>query len=237
MATPKFIKNISRIRFIRILASSIGTRYIEFIKRSCEWQVRNLSSPEQLISEGSPFIVCFWHGRLLMMSHAWAYDRSFRMLISTHADGQLISKIIQNLGFKTINGSSQRGGSHALRKMTRALTNGDCIGLTPDGPRGPYMQAGMGAVILAKLSGVPILPLTYSVSKWRVLGSWDKFIIPMPFSKGIFIWGEPINVSKNTGKEELEEIRKLLESKLKNMTKEADGMMGQLTPNFPITEN
>lgn len=237
MATPKFIKNISRNKYIRIIATSIGARYIKFIKRSCEWQIRNLSFPGTLISEGSPFIVCFWHGRLLMMSCAWTYNRSFKMLISTHPDGQLISKIIQNLGFKTIGGSSQQGGSYALRKMTRALTNGDCVGLTPDGPRGPYMKAGMGAIILAKLSGVPILPVTYSVSKWRVLSSWDRFIIPMPFSKGVFIWGEPINVSQNTRKEELEKIRQSLEEKLKNMTLEADEMMGQLTPNSPITEN
>src|ERR1700739_4204747 len=89
---------------------------------------------------------------------------------------------------------TRRGGSAALRTMVKRLRGGDCVGITPDGPRGPAMTASVGIVNLARLAGVPIIPITYATSRRSVLPTWDCFHFPWPFGRGVYLWGEPIQV-------------------------------------------
>ena len=98
------------------------------------------------------------------------------------------------------------------------------------GPRGPRMRAGHGAIALAKLSGVPILPVSYSASRCKIFQSWDRFFLPLPFAKGIFIWGEPIKISKQANKQEIELARQKLEEQLTQLSQSADTIVGQTTP-------
>jgi len=230
MATPVFIKALSRNETLRSFACLLGSLYIRFIHATGNWRIENRDIPEKFLAEGKTFITCFWHGRLMMMSYAWPYQPSFSMLISSHADGQLIAKTINRLGFGTLAGSTKRGGSEALRAMVRTLKDGGYVGITPDGPRGPRMRATSGAVALAKLAGVPILPLSYSVQSWKMFSSWDRFILPSLFSKGVFVWGEPIEISSDADDAELEASRLGLESALTTVTKQADDLCGQVTP-------
>ena len=92
------------------------------------------------------------------------------------------------------------------------------------------MQASNGAIALARLSGVPILPLSYSASSWKMFKSWDRFILPTPFAKGVFIWGEPIEIAKDADDNALEAAREQLETALTQITRQADGLLGQTTP-------
>ena len=101
-----------------------------------------------------------------------------------------------------------------MREMVRASREYD-IGITPDGPRGPKYVVQEGVIALARLTGVPILPLTFGSSKKKVFASWDAFNLPYPFSRGVFVWGEPIYVRKE---DDMEEKRKELELKLREMT-------------------
>lgn len=230
MATPKFIKKISRNNILRNFACFLGSLYIRFIYASGHWRIENQSIPETLINDGKTFITCFWHGRLLMMSFAWPYNPSFHMLISAHPDGQLIAKTIKQLGFNALSNSGENKGALAMRSMVRALKRGNYVGLTPDGPRGPRMRAGHGAVTLAKLSGVPILPLSYSASRCKIFQSWDRFFLPLPFAKGVFIWGEPIEITRKADKKDIELARQDLEKQLNQLTLSADTLLGQITP-------
>lgn len=236
MPTPALIKNISRNSALRGFACFLGSLYIRFIHATGQWRIENSAGPDKLIAEGKTFITCFWHGRLLMMSYAWPYTPTFHMLISDHADGQLIAKTINRLGFDTIAGSTRRGGGAALRAMVRTLKDGGYIGITPDGPRGPRMRASTGALALAKISGVPIVPLSYSASSWKMFQSWDRFVLPAPFSKGVFIWGEPIEVSPDADDAALERARQQLEAALTHLTQQADELSGQITPQAEVGE-
>jgi hypothetical protein len=92
------------------------------------------------------------------------------------------------------------------------------------------MRAGNGAIALAKLSGVPILPISYSSSRCKIFKSWDRFLLPLPFTKGVFIWGKPIKISENATKLEVEISRQKLEEQLTELTKTADKLVGQTTP-------
>src|SRR5690606_1211659 len=140
------------------------------------------------------FLVAFWHGRLLMMSVAWPYAAPFSMVVSQHPDGQLIARTIAHLGFGSIAGSTTRGGSAVMRAMLRALAGGGCVGLTPDGPQGPRMNASTGVIQAARLAGVPVVPVAYAARPCRLLDSWDRLMVPLPFCRGIVRWGEPIEI-------------------------------------------
>lgn len=164
------------------------------------------------------FILAFWHGRLLMMPFCY-HGKRIKLLISQHKDGELLAKAMERFGYGAIRGSTTRGGVQAMREMVKAIKESD-IAITPDGPRGPRYVVQEGVVALARLSGVPIIPVTFGSSKKKVFGSWDAFNLPYPFSRGTFLWGEPIYVSKD---DDMEGKRKELEVKLKEMTEFVDG--------------
>jgi hypothetical protein len=132
---------------------------------------------------------------------------------------------------ETIAGSTTRGGSSALREILKRLKQGGCVGVTPDGPRGPPMTVSIGIVNIARLAGVPIVPLTYATSRRRVLATWDRFHLALPFGRGLFLFGEPIEVAAELDEEGLENARRLLETRMVEMAREADRLVGhQMSP-------
>jgi lysophospholipid acyltransferase (LPLAT)-like uncharacterized protein len=159
------------------------------------------------------------------------------MLISTHRDGQIIARTVSHFGIETVAGSSSHGGSAALRAMLRALKEGVCVGITPDGPRGPRMRASDGIVQVARLSGATVLPCSFSATRRRVVGSWDRFVIAWPFSRGVFVWGRPITVPRDADAAAQESAREAIEAELNAITVEADARMGHapLAPAEAVT--
>jgi lysophospholipid acyltransferase (LPLAT)-like uncharacterized protein len=200
--------------------------YIRLVFLTSRFETEGGALPVACWDEKRPFILAFWHGRLLLAPKAWRHGASMKMLISSHADGRIIADAIRHFGLGTIAGSTSRGGTGALRAMLKALGSGENIGVTPDGPRGPAMRASPGIVAAARLSGAPILPLSYATSRRRILGSWDRFHLALPFSRGIFIWGEPVTVARDAGPEALEEARLTLENRLNAITEAADRRFG-----------
>ncbi len=239
MATPQFIKNFSRNPILRAAVSLLGSIYIRFVHSTGVWRHEGYHIPQKFWAEGKPFIACFWHGRLMMMPYNWPRDIPFYMLISGHADGQLIADTIGRFGFKSLVGSTKRGGSSALRAMIKVLKDGGCIGITPDGPRGPRMRASDGAVSLAKLSGTPLVPVSFSARRRRVMTSWDRFILPLPFSSGVFLWSDPIEVSRDADDNEMEAARARLEESLNLVTNEVDRLCDQqiIEPDLAVKES
>jgi lysophospholipid acyltransferase (LPLAT)-like uncharacterized protein len=123
--------------------------------------------------------------------------RKMRVLISLHRDGQLISQVIGCFGQETVSGSTSRGGKEAVAEMLRALENGDNVSITPDGPRGPARIVTRGTATVSRLSGKPVLPVTFSASRARCLNSWDNFMLALPFGRIVFCVGAPIVINKD----------------------------------------
>ena len=121
-------------------------------------------------ASGRGVIIAFWHSRQLMMPLCYGGSR-LSILISEHRDGELIHRIVRRFGFDTVRGSTTRGGAQALRQMARLGTEGGDLAVTPDGPRGPRCVAQPGVVELAKLTGLPIIPLTFAASKKNSSGA------------------------------------------------------------------
>jgi lysophospholipid acyltransferase (LPLAT)-like uncharacterized protein len=221
-----FIKALLRSEAGLRLSCWLVQAYVRLVYRTCRWTVEGAPFPQAIHSAGGAFILAFWHGRLLMMPMAWQRLAPMHMLISSHADGRLIAGAVRHFDIDSVAGSSNDGGSAALRAMVRWLKSGDCVGITPDGPDGPAMRASRGIVAVAKLADAPVLPLAYATRRRRILGTWDRFHLPFPFSRGIFIWGEPIHIGAELDPTAMEERRAMIEQRLNLITSEADRRMG-----------
>ena len=215
-------KKILRTKLGYSIICWIGAKYIKFVSITNKWSFINKKYVENLWKKNEPFILCFWLGRLLMMPLSWSKKKKINVLISSHPDGQLLSKTVEHFNIETIVGSSSKGGSEAVRNIIKSLKSGVSIGMTPDGPRGPRMKINSAIIKIASLTGNKIVPLAYSVKKKIFLNSWDKFLVALPFSKGCFIWGKPIKIKRNISNKEDLKLSKKLEKILLNLTKKAD---------------
>ena len=217
----------------RGVACWLVARYIKLVWVTGRWEFHNSALPEQLWREGKPFIIAFWHGRLLLLPAMWPRSAKISMLISMHRDGELMARAIGYFGHGTVRGSASkpgsnkdRGGVAALRGMLKALKGNEYVGITPDGPRGPRMRATDGVVTVARMAGVPIIPCSYSARTRVMLDTWDRFIIPLPFTRGVIVWGEPIHVARDANEEASAAARLAVEAGINAVTTASDEMMG-----------
>jgi lysophospholipid acyltransferase (LPLAT)-like uncharacterized protein len=225
-------KYLIRSAVTRRILCWIGQLYIRFIYATSRWTIERPDVPAALRDAKQPFILAFWHGRLLMMPMAWQRFPTMHMLISGHPDGRVIAETVRHFGIDTVVGSSNEGGSGAVRQMVRFLKAGDCVGITPDGPDGPAMRASRGIVGVARIARVPIVPISFASNRRRLLATWDRFHLALPFGRGTFLWGEPIAVPPHLDEAGMEDYRALVERRLSELTAEADRRAGhaEVTP-------
>ncbi|MGE0639108.1 MAG: lysophospholipid acyltransferase family protein [Thermoanaerobaculia bacterium] len=138
-----------------------------------------------------PFILAFWHRHLVLMRYAY---RGMRMnvLVSQSWDGELTSRTLGRLGIDTVRGSSSRGGANALRGAVRLAREGSDLAFTPDGPRGPLRVVQPGVVLAGMLTRLPVIPVAIGASRFRLLGSWDRMLVPLPGARVEIVYGEPL---------------------------------------------
>lgn len=184
-----------------------------------EW--RSPGALERLASERQSFILAFWHCKLLLMQYALR-GLPVTALISRHGDGELIARTMARFGHEAARGSSTRGGAEALRTAIRVARAGGSIAITPDGPKGPARVAKPGVVAIARATGLPILPVSLAYSSCRRLSSWDRFEVPLPFSRLVIAHGEPLSCATSAREHEREDIRRMLEERLLALTTECE---------------
>ncbi len=171
----------------------------------------------QYLKSGQKMIVAIWHQRIIPVV---GYARKFSVyapsaMISQSRDGDLIAGVASLLNFRPVRGSSSRGGKEALADMIADLAENQMAVHALDGPRGPRGVVKPGLIAMAQLSGVPIVPIYISVNRAWVLNSWDRSIIPKPFSTVVIRWDSPIYVPENMDNEAFENRRKKIEQHLK----------------------
>jgi lysophospholipid acyltransferase (LPLAT)-like uncharacterized protein len=226
-------KRLLRAEATRRALSWFVYLYMRLVYATTRWTVVGEEHPIRFGDQRLPCIAAFWHGRMLMLPlelrrilrrHRWHLKA--HMLISGHGDGRAISDVIRYTDIETVEGSTNQGGSRALRALVQFLRHGEYVGITPDGPNGPAMRATTGVIMAAKLGQAPILPYTYATSRRRILNSWDRFHQPLPFGHGVFLWGEPIHVPAELSDAEAETWRAHLEERMNALTAEADRRVG-----------
>jgi lysophospholipid acyltransferase (LPLAT)-like uncharacterized protein len=179
-----------------------------------------------LKARGVPILFTLWHGRMFLSIQAHRHE-AITTMASRSRDGEIIARWLEANGYRVVRGSSSRGGGQALREMVRAVRAGGHAALTVDGPRGPARVVQPGIVQLARLTGGWILPITSSSAKPRFLKSWDRYLLPRPFSRCAVVYGEPFPIGEEVSDEEAS--RRIAEA-LDRATADADERMGVEAP-------
>jgi len=185
----------------------------------------NQEIPRSLYASGKNVIYAFWHGRQFLLFYT---HRNSHIVIpaSESRDGEIQAGVISRFGFGLVRGSSKRKGAQAYMGLMKALISGKSIALAVDGPRGPIYEVKQGVTSLAGKLEKPIVPIVMSAKRsWVLKKVWDKYVLPMPFTECVIMYGEPIIVN-GTGDEELENKRKELTIALNTIMARADASFG-----------
>ena len=156
---------------------------------------------ESVAARKVPILFALWHGRMFLSIQAHR-KQGIATMASLSKDGAIIAAWLEKNGYIVARGSSSRAGGSALRTMVRQIRNGRHAALTVDGPRGPARVVAPGIVQLARLTGGWILPISSSASRPRFLKSWDRYLLPMPFSRGVVAYGEAFPIPREMSDED-----------------------------------
>jgi hypothetical protein len=172
-----------------------------------------------------PIIWCFWHRCVIPASYHFR-DNQIAVMTSRSFDGEYIARIIEKLGYRAVRGSSSRGAVGALIGMRRELELNHAVAFTIDGPRGPRYVAKPGPVLLARKTGRPIGCFYIAVQKAWVLNSWDRMVIPRPFSSAMMYASSPIYVSPDANEEQISACHAQMQAALEKCREQAERMAG-----------
>jgi lysophospholipid acyltransferase (LPLAT)-like uncharacterized protein len=213
-------------RLVLALAPRAGYAYLRLCRATMTIDYRGREVLDRLRA-ASPghYILAFWHSRFAMMPYVYPGGR-ITVLSSMHRDSEILARILLRFGLDLSKGSTTRGGVAGMRDILRKVRAGFDVGFTPDGPKGPRRRVKMGVVTTARLTGLPIVPVAFSARPARRLRSWDGTLVPRPFGRGLFLYGEPIVVPREASGVEEERWRALVEEALDRITDEADRVTG-----------
>lgn len=216
---------------VQAMLGALLALYMSLVKATTRWERRGLEHAQPVWARQGGVVGCVWHGRILMTIAVWPKTaQKPAILISRSSDGNVVAAAAAHHSVGVVRGSSlnqrkttkQKGSVGAFREMTRHVEGGGCMAVTPDGPRGPRMHAGQGAVKLARTCNAPLLPVGWSTSRAIVFNSWDRFMLPLPFARGVIIYAEPIEIAPDADDAQIESARALLEARLNTATQDAD---------------
>ncbi len=171
----------------------MGPAVVRGLHATLRVDVRGTEHYERLRAAGQPVIFAVWHGRMLTPVW-WHRAEGIVVLVSEHADGEALARIMGGLGFGSVRGSSTRGGVRGLKGLVRAGRERHDLAITPDGPRGPARQVKPGLMAAAQLAGAAVVPLSAASTPNWTLSSWDRFVIPRPRAKVYLEYGPPIRI-------------------------------------------
>ncbi len=198
---------------IDLIGSTIRIRHVDF-------------ENAQAVIESRRLILAFWHSRILLISYVYQ-GRGAAILVSSSNDGEIMAQILQRQGHETIRGSTSRHGVRALARLIKVIRDRVCPGVVvPDGPRGPRFKVQPGIIAVARKTGFPIVPVSYSARKIKIFASWDRFILPYPFTEASIVYGRPISIPHRLSAKGQENYRVLVEEELNRITQRADKYYG-----------
>jgi lysophospholipid acyltransferase (LPLAT)-like uncharacterized protein len=215
---PRTTREEVRLRAVSLL----GGGALSALFATTRFRVDGEDNFLQFWREGKPVVFVLWHGRLLAGTY-WQRGNGLVALISQHRDGEYIARMVERWGYGTVRGSSTRGGTGAMRGLVRRVREGRSVVLTPDGPQGPRERMKAGALVVAQLSGAPVIPVATGAERaWVVANKWDRFQIPKPFSRVRLVYGEPIEIPRDADAAELERRSAMVQEQLDGLMRVVD---------------
>lgn len=194
---------------------------IRIIGRTVRLTIEGWENWEAASKDGAIPIYTFWHNRVFLATYFWQ-KRRIVVMTSQSFDGEYIARFIQRFGYGAARGSSSRGAVGAIVEMVKLMRHGCPTAFTIDGPKGPRYEAKMGAVLLAKKTGYPVLPFTISANKFWEASSWDAFQVPKPFTRARVFIAPPIYVTADSDEATMSSKRDELQSALDDLNRRGD---------------
>lgn len=220
-----FHKNPHKLGLKWKLIGLAGKLFIDFLFLSSRVHTKNRRSVDDLIASRR-FIFAIWHSRILLPAYVYK-NLNASILVSNSADGEIIAQILKQSGHQTIRGSTGKGGLRALMNQIMDMRiHGRPGVVTPDGPQGPRHRVQPGVILLAQKTGYPIIPIGYSARRRKIFNSWDRFMLPRPWTQCLMTYGHPIEVPLDADIEILNLCTKQLEDELNRVTRVADEFYG-----------
>jgi len=193
---------------------------------TARYDVSGWDNHDRATQNGGIPIYCMWHDRMFLATYWWR-NRGIILMSSLSFDGEYTNRFIKRFGYGAIRGSSTRGGVGALVEMARMMRAGYPTGFTIDGPKGPRYVVKTGAVVLAKKTGNPLVPVSMGMKRYWTLPTWDRFQVAKPFTRAPVFVGPAIYVSRDATDDELKAKRDELQKALEDLTREADEWSSQ----------
>lgn len=219
----------------RLLAAHLGAFYIRLVAWTTRWDRIGRQNYDRLLQGDTGVIATAWHGRLFMAPLWVPRNRRTIAMISRNDDGELISALVRRFKVNAIRGSTydhekkrEKGGSEVYSDAVQELTGHKAlVAITPDGPRGPRMRAQRGIARLSIETGAPIQPIAFSVRRGKVFRSWDRFLLPWPFGRGVQIFDEPLWPPESDDEAATDAFLSRIEERLIAITTQADALCGR----------
>ncbi|MGQ9471161.1 MAG: lysophospholipid acyltransferase family protein [Candidatus Aminicenantales bacterium] len=208
------------------MVGALGRLLLRFVALSSRVEIIGKENLLTLRNQCQPIIHLVWHGRIFLAPYFFR-KQGIMPLISPSEDGEVVARIVEGWGYKTLRGSSSHSMVSAWKEMLKELKEGGEVLIVPDGPRGPGRVLKLGAIKLAIETGAALVPFSFSASRRRFLRSWDRFLLALPFSRIVAVYGKPILLPPNLGEEDLEDLRHQVEKALNLVEEEADRLLGQ----------
>ena len=185
---------------------------------------RNLNEEEEnhFKNLSGPYILTLWHGRIFYLFYYLRRHPDYFLLISPSEDGDLLARLAKLMGYSVIRGSSYKKAVPAARSLIKVLRKNQRIIIIADGSRGPRCIAHPGSIQLSGITGAPIFPMTFGAKKKVVLNSWDRFVIPLPFTECALNFSSPISLPAKPSEQSIEEKRLELENALNQINEASD---------------
>ena len=227
---PRGLRRFAPLARLEIAAAALAIRIVlVLLGATVRWTRKGTAELERSWEAGRPVLMAFWHGRSIMLPFVYR-GRGACIMNSTHRDGEIVSRVLEHFDISSTRGSSSRGAVPGFLGLVRARRRGLDLALIPDGPRGPAGVAKGGAAELALATGAPLFPMAVSCSRaWR-LPTWDRMLVPYPFSRVVLVVGEPLRAAAAAGTArggEREVLRAELERRLRQVTADADRLAGR----------
>ncbi|MEM9059425.1 MAG: lysophospholipid acyltransferase family protein [Pseudomonadota bacterium] len=221
--------------FGRWIAAHLGAAYIRLVNITTRWDRVGSEGYSKLLDPGTGVIATAWHGRLFMAPMWVPRGRRAVAMISRADDGQVIADLVARFGVVSVRGSTydhakgrDKGGAGAFADAVRELTaQRALLAITPDGPRGPRMRAQRGIAHLSVTTGCPVQPIAFSVRWGVLLRSWDRFLVPFPFGRGVQLFGDPLWPPDRDDDEAVSGFLSEIEASLNALTEKADVLCGR----------
>lgn len=215
------------------LAGTLVSGYLKLVYATMRFDIIDQAKAQQVWADPRGCILCIWHALSTLGFPNWRYDLGappLKALVSMSREGEFMAKVMASRGIGTIRGSSRKkdapgknkNAEPSLREMIRWVREGNAVSITPDGPRGPPEVMTGGAATVSRLSGAPILMMGLASSPCIRLGTWDRTVIPLPFSRAALVWDGPFEVARD---EDIETATAKLEARLRALTRQAEALL------------